>query len=103
MPTKFHVLGGTLFHNPVPDQFLRGGGGRDVEALSVARYTSPMPPSPIRAATSYEPMRVPGVRATRFGSNYRGRETGSGSVTKNADSLERHVPTFRITPYRYQP
>ena len=88
MPTKFHVLGGTLFHNPVPDQFLRGGGGRDVEALSVARYTSPMPPSPIRAATSYEPMRVPGVRATRFGSNYRGRETGSGSVTKNADSLD---------------
>jgi len=33
MSTKFHVLGGTLFHNPVPDQFLRGGGDRDVEAL----------------------------------------------------------------------
>jgi hypothetical protein len=33
--------------------------------VSVARYTSPMPPAPIWAVTSYEPRRVPGVRATR--------------------------------------
>src|SRR5262245_14587173 len=31
--------------------------------VSVARYTCPMPPSPICAETSYGPRRVPGVRA----------------------------------------
>ncbi len=31
--------------------------------VSVARYTSPIPPSPIWAVTSYGPRQVPGVRA----------------------------------------
>ena len=31
--------------------------------VSVARYTSPMPPTPISAVISYAPRRVPGVRA----------------------------------------
>jgi hypothetical protein len=31
--------------------------------VSVARYTSPIPPTPICAVTSYGPRRVPGVRA----------------------------------------
>src|SRR5688572_5671203 len=32
--------------------------------VSVARYTSPMPPTPIWVVTSYGPRRVPGIRAT---------------------------------------
>jgi hypothetical protein len=32
--------------------------------VSVARYTSPMPPTPIGAAISYEPMRVAAMRDT---------------------------------------
>ena len=31
--------------------------------LSRARYTSPIPPAPICARTSYEPRRVPEVKA----------------------------------------
>ncbi len=33
------------------------------ELMSRALYTSPMPPTPIWAAISYGPRRVPGVRA----------------------------------------
>ena len=39
--------------------------------VSVARYTWPMPPSPMRADTSYGPMRVPGVSDMMFGLNRR--------------------------------
>ena len=38
--------------------------------VSVARYTSPMPPAPICAVISYTPRRVPGLRDNS--SNYRG-------------------------------
>jgi hypothetical protein len=42
----------------------RAGSDRDVtaEAVSRARYTSPMPPAPSDERTSYGPSRVPGVR-----------------------------------------
>ena len=39
--------------------------------VSVARYTWPMPPSPMWAVTSYGPMRVPGVSDMLFGLNRR--------------------------------
>src|SRR5262245_52223603 len=34
--------------------------------VSVALYTSPMPPAPIRATTSYGPRRVPGVSSNAW-------------------------------------
>jgi hypothetical protein len=45
---------------------LRDGGEDDLQRdvsiqLGVARYTSPIPPKPIRSITSYVPIRVPGV------------------------------------------
>jgi hypothetical protein len=35
--------------------------------VSVARYTSPMPPTPIWAVTSYGPRRVPGCSGNGLG------------------------------------
>ena len=53
--------------------------------VSVARYTSPMPPTPIWAVISYGPRRVPAVRATAGGCDYRRCCGESGYVTSNAD------------------
>ena len=51
--------------------------------VSVARYTSPMPPTPIWAVISYGPRRVPAVRATASGCDYRRCRGESGYVTGN--------------------
>ena len=51
--------------------------------------TSPMPPTPIWAVISYGPRRVPGVRATASGCDYRrccgesGYVTGNGAVASD--------------------
>jgi hypothetical protein len=51
--------------------------------VSVARYTSPIPPTPIWATTSYGPMQVPEGRDTResrrdTGRLIRGKHRASG-------------------------
>ena len=41
--------------------------------VSVARYTSPIPPAPMAETISYGPRRVPGVTANPFAVDYTGR------------------------------
>ena len=65
--------------------------------VSVARYTSPMPPAPRAERISYEPRRAPGLRAKVL-RDYTGRAAGrTGLVSCNAagTSDSRHV--FGVT------
>jgi hypothetical protein len=55
--------------------------------LSVDRHTSPMPPAPICAVTSYGPRRVPGSRANPAG--------GYGDTTSRAGLLLGNGQVFR--------
>ena len=82
--------------------------------VSVARYTSPMPPTPIWATTSYGPRRVPGVKAKtgaiiRSGGRYR-RESpcvsssaSQGSITvRRLEALLASSESQRWVALRYQ-
>src|SRR5678815_1052095 len=59
-----------------------------------------MPPSPMRAATSYGPTRLPGARATEAAGLYVER---SEPRPLRRNSREFHGRTFRKSPYRYHP
>ena len=63
--------------------------------VSVARYTSPIPPTPIWAVTSYGPRRVPGANDTVSRWNY------TGTCERK---VVRHRPRVRLTPLAlYEP
>jgi hypothetical protein len=51
--------------------------------VSVARYTSPIPPAPMRAAISYGPSRVPGVNAIPAGRFYALNSTTPMNVSRD--------------------
>jgi len=57
--------------------------GSTRQNLSETRYTSPMPPAPIRATISYGPRRVPAVSNTMIDSDYTG-EAGFGEANQRA-------------------
>ena len=64
--------------------------------LSVALYTSPIPPTPIWAVTSYGPRRVPAVSAIGVGPDY--RRNGGADLTGRASS--RGVLALICVPHR---
>ena len=72
-------------------RIVREGFGQDFDrdlttkSVSVARHTSPMPPTPIWAEISYGPRRVPAVRATASGCDYRRCRGESGYITSDGD------------------